>query len=282
MSALIRAALAAASVVALALGLMVMAAGPAHAAGETEVSLDGTNFSAGITAPLYNDIARMIPGDAQHRTVYVRNSGADAGYLRVVLADVAYTDLDFANALTLQTVIAGATTPPKVPLSLADPCWVLIEGVLVGPGETVTIDTSADLGMLDGVRGQGASATATLTATLSDATPGSISPSACGRPDVSVPITPGSPVRAGTPGAIIDPAAGTPGELVPGTTGGDLPVLSLPGGITIDPNTWHLLEEWLVLILFASLLLGAGWFALIKRRRRGDTSEASEPLETMP
>lgn len=274
MTVSLRAARASAVFGAFVLGLVLLAPLPAHAAGELDVSLDGATFSSGVAAPLFSDIARMIPGDAQQGTVFVRNSGADAGFLRVVVGDVVYTDLDFANALTLQAIVAGEPTPPKMALSLAQPCWVLIEGITVSPGEVVQIDARTELGMLEGTRGQGATATATLTATLSDATPGSLSPTDCGRPDISVPLTPQGP-RNAPPGALADPQADASGGLVPGDVAGDLPVLNLPGGITIDPNTWRLLEEWLVLFLFASLALGAAWFAFVTRRRRKDG--AGEP-----
>src|SRR5690554_6347426 len=104
MRALGRVALAAASIASLALGSAALSVTPAHAAGELDVSLDGATFSSGVAAPLFSDIARMIPGDAQQGTVFVRNSGADAGFLRVVVGDVTYTDLDFANELTLQAI----------------------------------------------------------------------------------------------------------------------------------------------------------------------------------
>lgn len=274
MTMIARSAKASAALGAMVLGLVLMAPMPAHAAGELEVSLDGSPYSSSPTGSLFTDLALMTPGDEQRNTVLVRNTGTDAGYLRVVVGGVTYTDLDFANALTIQTIVAGAPTPPKTPLSLAQPCWVLIEGVMVSPGEVVEIDTRAELGMLDGTRGQGATATATLTASLSDATPGSLSPTDCGRPDISVPVTP-QITGDGAPATSTDAGGDASGGLVPGESAGDLPVLNLPGGITIDPNTWHLLEEWLVLFLFASLALGAAWFAFVSRRRREDGLQES-------
>jgi hypothetical protein len=274
MNRLVRAVGGSAVLAAMALSLVLFAPMPAHAAGELEVSLDGSAYSSSPAGSLFTDLARMVPGDEQQNTVRVRNAGTDAGYLRIVVGGVTYTDLDFANALTVQTVVAGAATPPKTPLSLAQPCWVLIEGITVAPGQVVEVDARAELGMLDGTRGQGATATATLTASLSDTTPGSLSPTDCGRPDISVPLTPPAGGN-GTPATPVDPDGAASGGLVPGESAGDLPVLNLPGGITIDPNTWHLLEEWLVLFLFAALVLGAAWFAFVSRRRRKDGGEES-------
>lgn len=236
------------------------------AGGDLTVSTDGVTFVESSSGPVFTGIDKLVPGDSDTSTLYVRNTGEDAGYLRIVIGDVSFTDLDYANALTVSASINGAAGP-AIPFSLADPCWVLLEGTVLNPGQTVSIDAELALANLDGTRGQGAVATASLIASLSDATVGSIAPTECGRTNVSVPITP-SPNRPQN-GAIVnsgDPSSdGSAGLVADEST--DLPVLNIPELLGIDPNTWRLFEELFVFVLFGAMLVGGFWFWLVHRRR---------------
>lgn len=263
--------------------LTLAPAAPAAAAGELQVSADGSAYGFSLSTPVFQTLGAMVPGDSQASTVYVRNTGDEAGFLRIVLADVQYSDLDLANALTIQASVlqdAGAPTP----VSLAEPCWVLNEGQTLAPGQSARIDLTAVLGNLDGTLGQGGTVRATLAANLSDMTPGSLPPTECGTANIAAPLLPGTSGTApsGGTGAPSAPALTTtaPDAASPSTPEtGDLPVLNLPGGFTIDPNTWQLWEEWLVLFLFVSTAIGATWYVVVTRRRnRRQSEEASEAL----
>ena len=247
---------------------------PAHAAqGNLEVSPDGVTYSKSFSGALFSDLDFLVPGDMQDKWLYLRNSGDAPGFLRVILEDVRYDDLYFANALTVQAT-ANGIAGPQTPISLAQPCWVLTEGQHVGPGQVVALNTQMVLGALDGQNGMGATAALSMAVTLSDTTPGSLSPTECGQPDISLPII---PIR-GDGGAQFsgpqDEAAGPAAEA--GPPAGALPVLNLPGGIVIDPNTWDLWEEFFVLTLVLAFLAGSVWFVLGARKRRNDSAENPE------
>jgi hypothetical protein len=255
-------------------GISVVGAAPAHAAqGNLEVSPDGVSYSKTFHGALFDDIDFVVPGDVQDKKLFLRNSGDAPGFLRVVLEDVVYTDPYFASALTLQAAVAGASGP-RTPINLAEPCWVLTEGQRVAPGEVVALDTQLLLGNLDGQQGMGASAHFSMAITLSDTAPGSLPPTECGQPDLSVPLVPRA-ARGGETAQATNPTV-TPTGRVESTGDGELPVLNLPGGVVIDPNTWNLLEELFVLLLVVSFLGGGAWFMITARRRTADPSDEME------
>lgn len=255
----------------------------AAAVGVVEVSDTGTTFGATYPGALFDDIALLVPGDSQQQVFYVRNSGTEAGFLRLTLKGVAYSDTDFADALTVTARTAAHQGKPANLLS-ADPCWVLLEGQTVSPGAVVPVTADLVLGQLNGKAGQGATAALAIGVELSDTTAGSLPPTACGSPSAEVPVLPG-PSTSTAPAAQAQPGSGfgqggsqIEGGSQPGA-GDVLPVLNLPGGIVIDPNTWHLYEEFLVLVLVAASALGSGWFMMVAwLRRRKKADEESEVI----
>lgn len=259
--------------------IAVMVPAPAAAvsdqAGEIQVSTDGVTFGAQYPGSLFDSIAHLVPGDADNEVFYLRNSGNAPGYLRLTLRDVTSTDSDFAHALTVAASTPGITGEPVVAGSV-DPCWVLLDRQRLEPGERVGVTTTLALGNLDGQAGQGATAGMVIRVSLSDSSTGALSPTDCegGGTDVSVlrPASGNRPGNAATSNPPVGQSVASP-ENASNEAGGDLPVLNLPGGIVIDPNTWHLYEEYLVLILFASLALGSGWFMMVARRRRRNEGE---------
>ncbi|MCW4384819.1 hypothetical protein OH146_03415 [Salinibacterium sp. SYSU T00001] len=234
------------------------------------VSADGTAYGTELSGSVFTDIANMVPGDSQTGSFYVRNAGENPGFLRIVLKDVSVSDDDLADALTIAADTASQEGE-ATPVALAEPCWVLSEGEVVPPDTTARIDLTAAIGNLDGTRGQGAIAEASLGVSLSDTTPGSLSPSDCGGPDVSVSLTPVQPPGA-TVGAVVEQGPSQSGGLVPNEP--DLPVLSVPEILGIDPNTWHLLEEYWVLLPVGAFFLGnLVYFLIVRRRRPEDETE---------
>ncbi|EPR76413.1 hypothetical protein ADILRU_1178 [Leifsonia rubra CMS 76R] len=275
-------------VIALGVLLSVTPASAATGVGEIEVSDDGVTFARSYPGVLFDQIARLSPGDAQSKTVYVRNSGTAPGYLRVTLRDVRYSDEKFGNALTV-TTNTPRDTGNATPISSAVPCQVTHEGTLIAPGEIVPVVATLALGNLDGTDGQAATATLALRFALSDSTPGSLPPTTCGTEGITVPIIPSGPqpTRAGTSesstraatGAVVT-ADSTP-DVKPNSTGaaqadngtdnGLLPGVQTAFGL--DPNTWRLYQEYLVLILVLAVAIGAGISLFASRHSRKDTHD---------
>lgn len=244
---------------------------PANAAPDiVQVSPDGVTYSANYSGSVFTTIAKMVPGESQNGSLYVRNASSTPGFLRIVLKDVTFSDQDFADALTM-----SATTPDQrgtdTPVTLAEPCWVLLDGAVVPGGASVRVNMVATIGQLDGLRGQGATASASLGVSLSDISPGSLSPTNCGAADLDVPLTPRPPTGQVTPGTgQTDPTPGQSGGIIPTPPNPDLPVLGLPGIFGMDPNTWHLFEEYWILLPMAAFVVGLAAYWLVARRRRRD------------
>lgn len=253
---------------------VVLAPQAAHAADEVLVSPDGTNFSNTYPGALFDGIAHFVPGDSDQETFYVRNGGSEPGHLRITLKDVVAADADFADALTVSASTVSQAGPAATILS-ANPCWVLLEGVTLGVGQTVGVTTTVALGDLHGLAGQGASAGFALGVALSSSS-APLPPTHCGITDNTVPGTPGT----ATPG--LGNASQSTGQAVPADANpeppatlnpGDLPVLNLPELLGIDPNTWQLFEEYFVFVLIGGFLAGTVWFALVAWRRRNSDDD---------
>ncbi|MBH0116460.1 hypothetical protein I6E52_06330 [Salinibacterium sp. NG253] len=268
-----------------ALGV-VLGATPASAAtgvGVVEVSDDGVSFARTYPGVIFDSIALLSPGDSQSDIVYVRNTGTAAGFLRVTMQDVSYSDATFANALSVTT-----STPSNAgsahAISGASPCLVTHEGLTIAAGQTVPVTATLALGNLTGSQGQGATASVSLRFTLSDTTPGTLPATQCENSGSTVPVVPAVPgptngtgttaTGAGssstlpipTPSpspAIADTADGTASGLTP----------TFPTSFNLDPNSWRLYQEYLVLILFLAALIGAGISWLVGRRSRKETDD---------
>ncbi|MDR7086717.1 hypothetical protein J2X11_001556 [Aeromicrobium panaciterrae] len=58
-------------------------ASSAVAAGELELSLDGTHWMSSITTPLFDPSLRWVPGDSETEAFFIRNQGGSSGDLTV-------------------------------------------------------------------------------------------------------------------------------------------------------------------------------------------------------
>ncbi|MBH0109767.1 hypothetical protein I6E81_06270 [Salinibacterium sp. NG22] len=269
--------------VALGVALGATPASAATGVGVVEVSDDGVSFARTYPGVIFDSIALLSPGDSQSDIVYVRNTGTAAGFLRVTMQDVSYSDATFANALSVTT-----STPSNAgsahAISGASPCLVTNEGVTIAAGQTVPVTATLALGNLTGSQGQGATASVSLRFTLSDTTPGTLPATQCENSGSTVPVVPtvpgptngtgttatgaGSsstlPIPTPSPSpAIADTADGTASGLTP----------TFPTSFNLDPNSWRLYQEYLVLILFLAALIGAGISWLVGRRSRKETDD---------
>jgi len=276
-----------ASVVALAIVVgALLGATPASAApgvGVVEVSDDGVTFSRTYPGVLFDGIARLVPGDTESETIYVRNTGTVAGYLRITIRDVSYSDQHYGDALKV-TTSTPSSPGNATAISTANPCQVTHEGSVIAPGETVPVVASLVLGNLDGAEGQGAKASLALRFTLTDSTPGSLPATNCGGSGVSIPATPTSPGAPsssnstggfpnGTAATTPSPRSSPTAAALPGPTSGTGLFPWLSSAFSTPPNTWRLYQEYLILILVASAVTGAGISWFLGRRRRKDAED---------
>lgn len=251
--------------------LLVHVPSAAAAPGGVEVSFDGVNFSSSASGALFTTISHLVPGDSDEATFYLRNSASEPGFLRITLRDVTTSNTDFADALTLSARTHGHTGAPTT-LLVANPCWVLLEGQIVVPGEVVRVTTSLALGQLQGLAGQGATATAALGVALSS-TAVQLPPTDCGQSETVLPVVLQPPTRpatstaTGSTGAVGDANASI-SPTKPSSPEADLPVLNLPQLLGIDPNTWHLFEEYLILVPIGASIIGGSAFGIVAWRRR--------------
>lgn len=274
-----------AGAIVLALSALMLGSTPASAVtgvGVIELSDDGSNFARAYPGVIFDDIARLVPGDTQSETIYVRNTGTVAGYLRITIRDVSYSDQLFGDSLSVKTS-TSATPGVSQAISSARPCQVAHEGTRLAPGATIPVVTTLALGDLSGRDGQGAAAALSLRFTLSDTAPGSVPLSNCGGAGTSVPVTPTSPGATSERGASVLGATLTGGNAMPAPNAtaaarpaeqpNDLLLPSLPSAFNLDPNTWRLHQEYFVLVLVFAVIIGAGISWFVGRRSQKDAED---------
>jgi hypothetical protein len=177
-----------------------LSAVPAHAVGSAlQFSTDGAHYSTVFPGSLFTDVAVLVPGDSQTITFWIRNAADSAGYLRLVMSDVATTNPALADALSLK-VDTATTAGAPARLSQASPCWVVAEGDRLESGGTVRVTATLALGDLSDTDGQSARSLFSVRAGLSDATLGSLPPTSCGGPSTAIPVS-GPPVDVAMTGS---------------------------------------------------------------------------------
>ncbi|CAN5383273.1 hypothetical protein BH11ACT3_BH11ACT3_16110 [soil metagenome] len=247
-------------------GALVLAPLSATAAPSTstdplvQLSTDGVNFSASV-APLFDTSLRMIPESAQSRSLWVMNASTEEGYLRVVVGGVTGNNRELLNALSLQAD-TEAMTGSSVSLTSANPCHVLTEGALLGPGGTMRVDLSLLLGDMNGSHGQGGNIGFQLLVGLSGVDPAGTPATACISAGTAVQVLP----AAGGPGSTSAGAAGIADTAdVPDTT--DVPE-TVPTLADLVANTARLFQENFVFLWVVGAALGAFLMLYLTRRRR--------------
>lgn len=231
----------------LALGALLTTCGatPAFAAGELEVSPDGTSWGSQLVKPLFSDVA-LVPRGSVREQFMVRNASGDDALLRVVLQDVDYSSPVIGDALLIGVGLGGTEREPAA-LSSAAPCRVLFEGRLPA-GQARSVTAELTLGDLPGTEGQGETARFGIGIQLSHAVLGDLPPTACGEPTTVVEVTP------------FDSRVAT---------------IALIG---VAPNTWRHFEELLVLVLIVAAFAGvaAQWLVAAWNRRRHERNREEQ------
>jgi hypothetical protein len=262
------------------------AASPAHAVGELLVSSDGVSWATTMPNELFTSTARLTPQSSETTTMYVRNVGTSAGYLRIALRDVVVNDASYGDALTVSASVPGYPGTPES-ISAATPCRVLTQGLVVAPGQTVPVLASIALGDLTGTAGQNEAAGFNLSITLSEGTTSGMQPTACLPNDTIVIVTPPPSGSGGGGNGGSGSGGAAAGAVVPASDGGadssavepkDDVVIALPllPPFTVSANTQDIFEQFLVFSPYAAMILGSGIFFLVARRRRRDDDELDE------
>ncbi len=161
-----------------------------------QFSEDGLHWSNSYNQQLFQGIA-LVPGGSALRSFYVRNIASEAALLRVTLANVGTTSIPLASALSVSTSTTGAPGA-TIPVSLAQPCYTLSQGLRLASGDSIRLDNTVSLGDLSGSAGQDASVWFAIRVSLSST-------------DVAAPAPDTCPVDYGTVDTFPNPT-------VPGTT----------------------------------------------------------------
>lgn len=216
----------------------------AQAAGTIQVSDDGVTYGATYPGVLFDGISTFVPGDTQTEVFYLRNSGPDAGYVRITVYGAA-GDPALLSSLSLRASVP-ARSGPDVVVSSAAPCWVLNEGIFLAAGATLSVTTTLTLDAAAGNPTQKSVANFGVGVNLTD-TAIALAPSECEYSGISL--------------VALDP------DPDPGPTAG---AASGSGTLTISGSGLPIM-----LIGVTAFIMGVGLFFVVVawRRRREDDGE---------
>ncbi|MDP9026610.1 MAG: hypothetical protein M3N46_03525 [Actinomycetota bacterium] len=262
----------------------------AHAAtSATQVvqfSADGIHWSDSYTNQLFHGVV-LVPGGSATRYFYVRNAATEAAILQVTLADVTTTSIPLADAMSISSSTTGAPGA-TVPVSLAQPCYTLSQGLRLASGDSIRIDNTVSLGNLNGTAGQTASVWFSLRVSFSSTDAAAPVPNACPTDYGTVDTfpnqaTPGvtTPARTfGSPAVYHRTAAGWTlgtsvgrGTITTPTTPTTTVQPSTPLVQTLVSNTGRFYQEYDVAFWLAMSVLGAVILVLVSRRRAEEQPE---------
>jgi len=279
--------------IAMIIAAVLLVAPAAHAASAAasqpvQFSTDGVHWSDSYSGALFAGVL-LVPGESVGRTFYVRNGASEPAVLRVTLYDVATTDIDFANAMTLSASLPGLPGA-SVPVTDARPCVTLSQGRVLAAGDSVRLDSVAALGDLTGTSGQTHNISFKLAVSLSSTDSAAPTPNTCptdfgatviGSPDPGTGTTshPVHHLGAGgwTPAPTATPTpAPTPTATVPAVPSDPGPSLS-----HLVANTERFYQENFVALWLAMAALGALSFFVV-RRLRPDESLQQYPSSRQP
>lgn len=228
--------------------------------GSLAVSDDGITFTESPDFTLFESAGVVVPADTAEQSVWVRNTAAQPGRLRIDLTHVTTDNTDLASALGLAVQVPGATPATRVTASTVievGSCVVLTDEVILQPGETLKLDAtllvSPDLGSQPGDQGREGTRSQVgfeLDASIADPaipavpdhgapcsaapTPTPTAPEPTPTTPVPTPTTPGptpsTPTPTGTQGPTPLPATGT---AIPEAAMIGALVLLVAGGTTV-------------------------------------------------
>lgn len=146
------------AVVAAATGTILVPSAAAEAATpEIVVSRDGVNFAPDMSTQLFDDLGKVVPGDAVSASLWLRNQSGTSALVRVAVDDLLISSPELATAMTLSSTLNGFTYASSLS-SLSD-CQVVVEAQTVPAGSTVRVDFEVLMSdATSGLTGQGENA----------------------------------------------------------------------------------------------------------------------------
>jgi len=252
--------------------MVLAAAAPASAAGEVQLSSDGSTWSSSLGSPLFATAPDLVPMQTASATFWVRNSASDAAYLRLTVDNLSWSGVQYASALSVAASVPGTAGTPLT-LGSSSECMVLLDGILLAAGQSVKVTTTLALGDLVGTAGQTGAAAMDIAVGLDQAVTAptaGCNPAAV--PASTVTVVPPASVPTRSTGAVA-----TASPLAEYLDMVSLPAF-IPGSAILDllPNTLVSFDSSLVGWATAGVPLGAALFFLvgvIRRLVRGPREE---------
>lgn len=219
------------------------------------VSTDGAHFAPALAAGLFDFAGPLIPGGSAATSLFVKNPSDRPMLLSLGATDIAFSNREFADALsvivTSESPTGRSATARPLTLGTAAQCGVLLTGERLGANGTARIDLALAMADVTGRVAQGQSATFNVHVSLWDAAAPPPT-DACDSPGVNLPGL-SSPGGDGTQGSQ------TQGTQTQGT---QTQAASSAAGLAHTGS-----DAWPPLLLGTGLL-GAGLALLLARRRR--------------
>ena len=255
-----------------------------------QFSTDGIRWSDSYTGNLYRGVL-LIPGSSAVRSFYVRNGSVQPAILHISLADVTTDNTAFANAVTISSSTTGAPGA-TVPVSFAQPCYTLSQGLRLSSGDSLRVDNTVSLTDLTGTNGQTGSVSFALRVSFSSMDAAAPTPNTCPADYGTIDTFP-NPASGGT--TTLASASGAKRTVYHRTANGwtvgtptrgrtvtapsspntaEKP--STPLAQALVANTVRLYQEYDVAFWLAMSVLGAVILVLVRRRRAEEQPEAPE------
>lgn len=217
------------------------------------VSTDGTHFAPTLAAGLFDFAGPLIPGGSASASLFVKNPTDRPVVLALGATDIAFSNQEFADALsvivTSESPTGRSTTARPLTLGAAAECGLLLSGEQLAADTTARIDLALAMADVTGSVAQGQSAAFRVHVSLWDAAAPQPA-DACHGPGPDLPglSSPGSGSGTGT-----DTDAGQDTQ---------------PQSASTRTGLAHTGSDVLPPLLLAAGLLGAG-LALLLATRRG-------------
>jgi len=165
------ASLALAAVSAVAFTLASAPAPAAAAPPEVLVSLDGTNFAPTLPAGPFDTLGLLVPGDSLVASLWIMNSSADPGLVRVTVDDLVVPSPAFATGVILSADDGIASR--SATFGQLETCSTVLPVTTLAAGAVIRIDlTLAMLAALAGLEAQGEAAQLGFAVDLRDVASG--------------------------------------------------------------------------------------------------------------
>lgn len=214
------------------------------------VSSDGVHYSTSLDANLFDGLGKLIPGDSQSATLWVKNPTAAPAEVRLSAADVVTSSSEFAASVSISTTNSGDQVTRSTPLSGLKNCDVLVDSQSLAAGEAIEMTVTFTMADVSARVAQNESASLNARVGMRDAAAGPFPTSACDDGAVLVGPDP-------------DPTS------TPTSTSASTPVASASSSGALAHTG---LDAAAPLMIVGGLIVGGVLFFLVGRRRKVDNS----------